>query len=275
MKKIVFIQILLFPAKLNTFSIEQSTLLLEQNLDHFAQYCSQKIPQNEYLSTETIHALNSIIPNTFNYITYINFSVESLTKKLNSFVKEAQAHRQTYSYWLINPTTKKISSLEKSGFKKVDKEFGMILNLSFFSDPKLEKRLTIKRVTNKIEFCDFLKVQTLSASDKTVWIEKGEQYKNIPLETNVPLQFFVGYHDNKPVTAGAVFFDCVAGIHHLATVPNHRRKGFGSELMNNMVTYAKDAQYPYSVLYSTKEGKRMYQKLGYVQFAEILKFQTT
>ncbi len=98
---------------------------------------------------------------------------------------------------------------------------------------------------------------------------------------NVPLQWFcevfdgpgiwndfaayVGYVDGEPVsTAATVIGGGAIGIYNVATMPGHRRGGYGEAVMRHALDTAR-AEHGLSktILQSTPQGYDLYQRMGY------------
>jgi ribosomal protein S18 acetylase RimI-like enzyme len=76
---------------------------------------------------------------------------------------------------------------------------------------------------------------------------------------------WVGYVDGEPVsTAAAVMGGEAVGIYNVATMPEHRRHGYGETVMRHAVV---EAQRRYgieqAVLQSTPAGQRLYERMGF------------
>jgi len=76
---------------------------------------------------------------------------------------------------------------------------------------------------------------------------------------------WVGYVDGEPVsTAAAVMGGEAVGIYNVATMPEHRRHGYGETVMRHAVA---EAQRRYgieqTVLQSTPAGQRLYERMGF------------
>lgn len=84
---------------------------------------------------------------------------------------------------------------------------------------------------------------------------------------------FVGYRKGEPVaTSALVFANQTAGIYNVATLPEHRGRGFAEAMTRFAVQAASSTgDRPESViLQSTAQGYRMYQKMGFRDVTRIL-----
>jgi ribosomal protein S18 acetylase RimI-like enzyme len=76
---------------------------------------------------------------------------------------------------------------------------------------------------------------------------------------------YVGYVDEEPVSTAAIVMGGGAmGVYNVATVPGHRRRGYGEAVMRHALA---DAESRYGIgrvlLQSTPAGYRLYQRMGF------------
>jgi GNAT superfamily N-acetyltransferase len=80
----------------------------------------------------------------------------------------------------------------------------------------------------------------------------------------------VGFAGSEPVTSSAVFLldDCFY-VGWVATVPDHKRKGFADAAMReSLAAAARDHGWKRSVLHASKAGRGLYERMGYQAVAE-------
>jgi len=76
---------------------------------------------------------------------------------------------------------------------------------------------------------------------------------------------YIGYLENTPVTSGTLLeAGGCASIYDLSTPPVYRRQGWGSLLMVALMGEIRSRGYPDTWIWSSKMGKSVYQKLGYI-----------
>jgi ribosomal protein S18 acetylase RimI-like enzyme len=98
---------------------------------------------------------------------------------------------------------------------------------------------------------------------------------------NVPLNWFgevfegdgiwtdfsawVGYADGEPIaTAATVIGGGAVGVYNVATMPNHRRAGYGEAVMRHALEQARlEHGLTRTILQSTPQGLGLYQRMGY------------
>jgi ribosomal protein S18 acetylase RimI-like enzyme len=76
---------------------------------------------------------------------------------------------------------------------------------------------------------------------------------------------YVGYVDGQPVsTAATVMGGGAVGVYNVATMPGHRRGGYGEAVMRHALEQAgREHGLSRTILQSTPQGFEMYQRMGY------------
>jgi ribosomal protein S18 acetylase RimI-like enzyme len=88
---------------------------------------------------------------------------------------------------------------------------------------------------------------------------------------------WVGYRDKMPVaTAASVTADGTLGIYNVATLPDHRKRGYGEAVMRHAIeTGARDNGAARFVLQSTAAGQRLYERMGFQPVTRVLVYNST
>lgn len=85
---------------------------------------------------------------------------------------------------------------------------------------------------------------------------------------NAPWQLYVGHYQDKPVSTGILFNGAgVAGIYGVGTLPEWRSKGFATAITLKPLLDARQHGYRFAVLFATRMGYPMYQRLGFREVA--------
>lgn len=76
---------------------------------------------------------------------------------------------------------------------------------------------------------------------------------------------YVGYVDGQPVsTAATVIGGGAVGVYNVATMPSHRRGGYGEAIMRHALQQARQQHgLSRTILQSTPQGFELYQRMGY------------
>ena len=94
-------------------------------------------------------------------------------------------------------------------------------------------------------------------------------YLRIGFDDAAPFRHYVGLLDGEPVACSTMFLDgAVAGLWHIATLPEARRRSIGAALTIAPLGDARDAGYDTAILYASEMGEPLYRRLG---FRELLR----
>ena len=78
------------------------------------------------------------------------------------------------------------------------------------------------------------------------------------------LKLYLGVHEGKAVTAGMLIqHDTTVTIHKMATLPEYRKKGFGTWLLYTMIHDAKQSGCKYAALFASQKGFSLYKRIGF------------
>jgi GNAT superfamily N-acetyltransferase len=98
-------------------------------------------------------------------------------------------------------------------------------------------------------------------------VSAGQAWVDATLQAgleNVPWKLYVGYLDGKPVAVSLLFNGAgVAGVYAVGTLPEARRKGIGAAITLKPLLDARAQGYHFAVLFSSRMGYTVYQRLGF------------
>jgi GNAT superfamily N-acetyltransferase len=268
---------------------------LNVHMTHFAQYLNQV----ELIRIPGYTIVNAGLPDdTFNYVLDADFSNAEADKKIhevtNYFLQKnipfslgsihgsspsgRASHDKRYCpipfSWWISPYDKPENlsdCLENNGYVNTENNIAMYFDLdawdeNTFSIPEL-KIVQAKDEKSLIDFALIL------ANDKTSFKKYFEWLASI-LTDDDPIEYYVGYVNNKPVVRGlSCYFAQVAGLHWLSTLPSERKKGYGKAMQEYRLKRAKDLGYHIAVLQASHEGYPLYKKLGYKECGVFREFK--
>jgi ribosomal protein S18 acetylase RimI-like enzyme len=85
-----------------------------------------------------------------------------------------------------------------------------------------------------------------------------------PLLAAPGVRCYVGEVDGQPVTTGlGVTLGSRVGIFNIATLPEHRRRGYAAAITARAVEDGFDAGAKWSFLQSSEQGYKVYERLGF------------
>ena len=180
--------------------------------------------------------------------------------------------------WIIGPSAepKNIGDhLKRHGCELKWDEAGMAIDLNLIEKQEFKSSdLTIKNVNGAETlghwFIPVAEGFQLSESMRKVLYKC---YKNLGFKRE-NWHLYVGYMNGIPVAASNLFIAAgVAGIYHVATLPEYRQRGIGTAMTLIPLRTAKEFGYRYGVLRATKLGEHVYKKLGFEEYCRIQSWQ--
>jgi ribosomal protein S18 acetylase RimI-like enzyme len=177
-----------------------------------------------------------------------------------------------WAYWvcedMLEPRTRRISRkiFERHGLRHSVDLPGMLAE-RVMPPVKPLPRLDIRKVHDMETRDDFCAIASVCFHVPLQWFL--EVFDNLAVWQH--FAGYVGYHEGEPVCSTAIVMGGHAiGVYNVATLPQHRRQGYGESIMR----YALERAYEEhgiqrSVLQSTPAGSRLYQRMGYQTVAKI------
>jgi GNAT superfamily N-acetyltransferase len=197
-----------------------------------------------------------------------NCSNQQLIVKLDEIIPHFKKNNIPFQFFLApenNVETHLDKILEKG--LTITTTPGMTLDLTKLQEIELntDQRKIVKVTTDKhIESASKIinEVFTPGKNFYNLWKHHvSTAIKNKAFETYVALL------NDIPVGVSEVaYFEGVAGIYTVATLPEARGQGIGTAITLAPLFDAKDLGYEWSILHSSKMGYNVYKKIGYQDF---------
>lgn len=88
---------------------------------------------------------------------------------------------------------------------------------------------------------------------------------------------WVGYFNGEPVVTAATVEACdVVGTYNVATLPPYRRLGFAEAVMRRALEETRaETGYERTILQSTEQGFRLYERMGYRTVTKVIVYATS
>jgi ribosomal protein S18 acetylase RimI-like enzyme len=201
---------------------------------------------------------------------------EQIEDRIDQVLARYRARGQPPMSWVVSPSTQPRDLgryLEARGltcaFRGVP---GMALDLeTFIESSTVPATLSIERVRDLQTLKQWLHPVAVSFDFQAPIVSAHLQMfssQGFGLEgtssLDVPWQLFVGLHRGEPVAASRLFCAAgVAGIYHVATVPQARGQGFGTAMTLAALRAGQDLGYRVAILTASGEGYGLYRRLGF------------
>jgi len=250
-------------------SSESVVLASEKNLHDFYIKSSEhpNFTSNIEDKISWIMAKYSTFPSIIFRANFENLDVEHEIKNVIKLIREGKAPNG----WAIGPLTRPKdlgSILEKNGFSAVYHQAGMALDLTNLKDQTVDiENFIVKIVDNEESLKQWGKNVSLVFNLKVDF-----ELLNYLLLEEEP-RFYVGISDGKVVSTLMLYLSSgVAGVHAVTTLPEYRSRGFALSISRAALIDAYELGYRVGVLQASELGERVYRKLGFEKFCDIVSY---
>lgn len=245
-------------------AMEANTLL---QMTYFGKY----IPTMEIIFEFDATVVQSQIPeDTFNYVISAHFTENNADWRISHVISLYKKKSLPFSWWVgPSDTPENLSELlQQHGLRFKEENIGMYLALDHFQ-PTAVSPLAFKRVDSSEQMEDFTHVLVELGINPQVYCEAPP----VLYRGEAPFQFYVGYLDGVPVATGILVLHAnVAGIYYVIISPSHRKKGFGTAMMEHLIQQAKAKKYSICTLQASADGKGLYKRLGFKPLCSFKEF---
>jgi ribosomal protein S18 acetylase RimI-like enzyme len=192
-------------------------------------------------------------------------------ENLDEFVAkniEAIKTKQAPAFWLLEDDAleKKLSQkLIIFGMRPIMHWTGMGFKANETLEIKLSSNTTIKSVSTDEELNAWKDIlsKALMTSNR---IQDGI-FESLYTKDN--LELYLVLDNDVPVATGLAYFsDKVCGIYMIATLDEHRRKGYGSAVTKHCINAAHQKGITNIVLQASDKGVSIYKKMGFKEYCE-------
>jgi len=248
---------------------ESINYYIEKNLDDFYTKSSE---HSNFISQidDKISWVSSKNGDWPDCIFRANFENLNLKKEILS-VKKLIRKKRAPNGWTVGPLTKPKnlgSMLEKYGFSNVYQQAGMAVELENLKNIIInENDLIVEKVDNEEEL--------------TYWSETVSKGFNLRIDFDFlkflylqkDIHFYLGKFKANPVSTLMLYLSSgVAGLHAVSTLPEYRSKGFGISISRTALIDAFHKDYYIGVLQASSTGERVYRKLGFQKYCDIISY---
>ncbi len=250
------------------------TRAIEENVLGFAPVF-RRWPRAELHEEEGITWSITDIPYPlFNIVMRTRLDTERFEAVVARILGEAKTRRVPI-LWEVWPSAEPPdlrARLEKHGFVPAGTPPGMALVMDELrADAPPVPGLTIRRAGSVADMQAFMQAWGLGYEEPEFVLEAFADFlRYLPADTAFS---YVGWQDGQPVaTCQTVFHAGVAGIYSVATVPQARRQGIGTQIVLAALRDAQALGYKVSILHSSKMGLGVYRALGYREYFKLARY---
>jgi len=208
------------------------------------------------------------------------FIPEQAEEKIEQVLQRFRSHGGLPVWWMVGPSTQPAElgkQLERRGFQRFARSPGMAADLHNLAEqPALSADFVIERVSNNNQIGQWTEIVG-TADDISEALKSGfyEVFASQGFGPDAPCWLFLGIENGRPVAASRLF--CaggVAGIYHVATLPEARGRGHGTAMTLAAAKAGRDLGYRVGGLFATPAGYRLYHRLGFQEVCTMDVYQS-
>ena len=247
-----------------------STQLIEANKNNLMDYGRflGRLPGSAIQKQDGFLSMCLKIPySELNWTVNTHPTGQEVEQKVRSMVQFYKALNMPFCLWsLLDPPEAALEqSLVSNGLKFVYQSPCMAANLDEINQYPRDERLQLRvvsdektlRLWGKTSFTGFELPEAVETSylKFVMPIESGPQ---------APQKLYVAEMNNEPVGTALLYNSAgVSGIYFVSVVPEHRRKGFGLAITQQLKIEARKDGYNICILQSSLMGVKVYKKAGF------------
>ena len=252
--------------------VSQNTInsYIEKNLDDFYTKSSTHSNFNSHIEKKIswVHAEKSDWPDCIFRVNFENLKIEHKIRDIKNLIKKEKAPNG----WTVGPLTKPKNLgkiLEDNGFSNVYHQVGMALDLENLKIQVLDESELLVEV---IKDTEHIKQWTDVVSSVFGIKVDLELLEYLLLEPEV--KFYVGNFDGKTVSSLMLYLSSgVAGLHAVSTLNEYRNRGYGLAISRTALMDALKMGYKVGVLQASALGERVYRKMGFQKYCDIIFYE--
>ncbi len=252
-------------AKRKTLWSEQEILIaMRANMHLQMTLFSQFIPAVERLLELDVTVIqSSVADDTYNFALGASFTENNCRHRINHVRSQFRQKKLPFSWWVGGEDTPPQLGriLIEEGLALREENVGMVLDLKEFQAKGTD--LQIERIGPK-QLREFVQVLTTIGIHSDAHEKIYSQLPPLLYLEESPFAFYLAYRDKRPIATGLLVLHAqVAGIYYITTIPEERKKGVGTAMMQQLLAHAQSKGYALSTLQASHLGKNLYEKMGY------------
>lgn len=183
-----------------------------------------------------------------------------------------RAHGVTsFTWWLSRDVDREpwIRALTRNGLRLDDGPPGMAIDIHELA-PRSDDSLEIRVVDRPDDLPTLTETMARGFGDLSEEVVRALLTSMGP---PLPFRHYLGFLSDEPVATSTLFLGAgVAGIFNVATVPEARKRGFGTAMTRVPLLDAREMGYRVGVLQSSDLGAPVYRRMGFRDFGRIAHF---
>ncbi len=203
--------------------------------------------------------------NTFNCVLQARLLADNVDQRIEEVKQFYEQRAVPFAWWVgtLDMPRDLPVLLTQHGFEHDEQELGMVLPLAVY-EPVSSGPLIIERVLDRSTLSLFDRVHVICGFTQDAFEKRFGLLNPVCYGEGSSIELYIGcIGDEVAVTGMLVLHAGVAGIYYIATVPDQRRKGYGTAMMHSLLTRAKMQGYAYAVLQASAMGAPVYKRLGF------------
>jgi ribosomal protein S18 acetylase RimI-like enzyme len=208
------------------------------------------------------------------------FPPEQADKNIERVVQRYRSEGCLPMWWIVGPSSQPADlgkRLQEQGFECFAHPPGMAADLPALPEQAaLPDRFTIERVANSRALREWAEVLGIAGvipdALKEGFYDVFEMHGYSP---GAPCRLFLGREEGKAVaTSRLLCAGGVAGIWHVATLPEARGRGYGTAMTMAAARAGREVGYQVGGLFATPAGYRLYHRLGFQEICTLDVYQS-
>ncbi|MEE9516050.1 MAG: GNAT family N-acetyltransferase [Candidatus Adiutricales bacterium] len=202
------------------------------------------------------------------------FTEETLDRRIESTLNYFKSRGLPMMWW-TGPATEPFDladHLLAHGMTDGGDQPGMALDLGQLEQNRPQPEgLIIGRVNNVSDLGEWLEPVRIGFELPDFVAEAVfNNFSRLNPKKDFPWRHYLGKLDGRTVAAATLFLGAgVAGIYHMATLPQARRRGIASAMTLTALLEAREIAFRIGVLQSSNAGRGVYQRLGFKTYCSL------
>lgn len=260
----------------HSWSDEEILKAMEANMHLNMTYFAKYVPNIEIVFQPDVTVVSSDIPDdTFNYVIGAGFKEYDVKERVASVINHYRTRQVPFSWWVGEGDTPNnlYKELEAQGLSLKEDDIGMYLTLEGYNTNLDSSEVSITRVLDEKGLRDFAIVFADLGGYQNLYDHLYSKIPHVLIADGGPFEMYVGYLDGVPVLTGILVLHAnVGGIYYVMTVPNQRRKGYGTHMMKYLICRAKEKGYHMVTLQASSDGRGLYERLGFKSLCRFVEY---